>query len=73
MRLGTRGSALALAQALAQAGGFKDFAKIKKIRIVREVQGKKAQVFFYNEKEVSHGKKLEQNILLQPGDRIYVD
>ena len=33
----------------------------------------KPTVLKYNDKDVSHGKKLEQNILLKPGDHIYVD
>jgi len=61
-----------VSEALINAGGFKDFANKKKIRIVREVPGGKPRVFPYNDKEVSHGKNMEQNILLEPGDRIYV-
>jgi polysaccharide export outer membrane protein len=62
-----------VSEALAQAGGFKDFAKITKIRILRNVPGAKPQLLLYNDKEVSHGKKVDQNIYLQPGDHIYVD
>jgi len=59
--------------ALANAGGFKDFAKKNKIRIVRKGPNGKPEVYYYNDKEVSHGKKPEQDILLEPGDHIYVD
>jgi TonB family protein len=62
-----------ISEALANAGGFKDFAKTTKISIIREVPGGKPLIFKYNHKEVSHGKELEQNIYLEPGDRIYVD
>ena len=62
-----------ISNALANTGGFKDFAKTTKIRIVREGSGGHVQIFLYNDKEVSHGEKLEQNIYLEPGDRIYVD
>jgi TonB family protein len=62
-----------ISEALADAGGFKDFAKTTKIRIIREVPGGKPLIFKYNDKEVRHGKELEQNIYLEPGDRIYVD
>jgi polysaccharide export outer membrane protein len=55
-------------QALVNAGGFKDFANKKKIRIQR---GTKFFQFNYN--EVSKGKKLDQNILLQPDDQIFVN
>jgi polysaccharide biosynthesis/export protein len=62
-----------VSEALANAGGYKDFAKVTKIRIIRELPGGKVQSFKYNDKDVSHGKHLEQNIYLEPGDRIYVD
>ena len=54
-------------QALSNAGGFRDFANTKKIIIVR---GDKRIKFNY--KEVLAGKKLEQNINLEPGDTIIV-
>jgi polysaccharide export outer membrane protein len=47
--------------------GFRDFANLKKIVIIR---GKERLKFNYN--DVLHGKHLEQNILLEPGDTIYV-
>ena len=62
-----------ISEALANAGGYKDFAKTTKIRIIREVPGSERLIFKYNDKEVSHGEKLEQNIYIEPGDRIYVD
>ena len=55
-------------QALVNAGGFRDFANTKNIRIQR---GK--TFFHFNYKEVSRGKKLDQNILLQPDDQIFVN
>ncbi|MBI3472414.1 MAG: polysaccharide biosynthesis/export family protein [Candidatus Solibacter usitatus] len=54
-------------EALMSAGGFKDFAKKSKIFVVR---GK--QRFYFNYNEVIKGKKMEQNIYLQPGDIIVV-
>ena len=54
-------------QALSNAGGFRDFANTRKIIIVR---GDKRIKFNY--KEVLAGKKLEQNINLEPGDTIIV-
>lgn len=53
--------------AMSLVGGFKDFANPKKIRIQRGTQE-----FIFNYKDVSRGKKMEQNILLQNGDRIFV-
>jgi polysaccharide biosynthesis/export protein len=53
--------------ALSRAGGFRDFANLKKIYILR---GDKRIPFNY--KEVIHGKNLGQNIPLEPGDHIVV-
>jgi polysaccharide export outer membrane protein len=54
-------------QALVEAGGFKDFANKKNIRILR---GNKILKFNYN--DVIKGKHPEQNILLQPDDQIII-
>jgi polysaccharide export outer membrane protein len=54
-------------EALSIAGGFRDFANSKKIRILR-----KGNILHFNYKEVSGGKKLEQNILVESGDHIIV-
>jgi polysaccharide export outer membrane protein len=62
-----------VSEALANAGGFRDFAKTKSIRIIRIMPDGKPKTFKYNDNEVSHGKKLEQNVFLEPGDHIYVD
>jgi polysaccharide export outer membrane protein len=62
-----------VSEALANAAGFRDFAKKKSIRIIRIMPDGKPKTFKYNDYEVSHGKKLEQNIFLEPGDHIYVD
>ena len=55
-------------EALGNSGGFREFANSKKVVILR----KGGQRFHFNYKEVIAGKKLEQNILLQPGDQIIV-
>jgi polysaccharide export outer membrane protein len=55
-------------QALVNAGGFKDFANQKKITIIHDNNTRD----YFNYKEVLAGKKLEQNIWLQPGDIIVV-
>jgi polysaccharide export outer membrane protein len=54
-------------EALVNAGGFKDFANRKKIRILR---GDKT--FYFNYEQVVNGKHREQNIYLEPGDLIIV-
>lgn len=58
-------------QALAMAGGLNQFAKSKQIRIFRDT-GSDTSIFTFNYNQVSQGKKLEQNILLQRGDVIVV-
>jgi polysaccharide export outer membrane protein len=54
-------------EALVNAGGFRDFANTKKIVILR---GSERIKFNYN--QVTKGKKMDQNILLKPGDQIIV-
>jgi polysaccharide export outer membrane protein len=53
--------------ALSMVGDFKDFANRKKIRILRG-----DQTLYFNYNDVSRGKHMEQNIVLQNGDRIFV-
>lgn len=54
-------------EALSNCGGFRDFANSKKIRILR-----KGNILHFNYKDVSKGKNLEQNILIESGDHIIV-
>jgi len=54
-------------EALSEAGGFRDFANTKKIRILR---GNKTLKFNY--KDVSHGKNMDENIYVENGDHIIV-
>lgn len=58
-------------QLIATAGGVLEYADSKKISIMRVVNGKQTSLPF-NYQDVERGKKLEQNILLQPGDTILV-
>jgi polysaccharide export outer membrane protein len=58
-------------QALASAGGFTPFADMKRIRIVRTLNGKQI-AYPFNYREVLKGEKSEQNIKLEPGDMIVV-
>jgi len=53
--------------ALSHAGGFHEFANIKNIKILRG-----SKIFKFNWKEVTNGKHLEQNILVENGDHIIV-
>jgi polysaccharide export outer membrane protein len=54
-------------EAISKAGGLQDFANSKKIYVLR---GDKRIPFNY--KDVLHGKHMEQNIQLQPGDHIVI-
>jgi len=62
---------LTVMQALALAGGITDYADAKNINVLR-LEGGKTKGFKFNYKDVSNGKKLDQNILLQPGDTVVV-
>jgi polysaccharide export outer membrane protein len=57
--------------AIALAGGFRDFAKQKSIYVLRQGVSRESRIPF-NYKEVSQGKNMTQNIRLQPGDTIIV-
>ena len=58
-------------QAIGQAGGVTEFADKENISVIRSVNGvPKALPFDYA--AVMRGKKLEQDILLKPGDRVVV-
>jgi polysaccharide export outer membrane protein len=58
--------------AIAIAGGFRDFAKQKKVYVLRtEANGKQVRLPF-NYKEVIKGKNPAQNIELQPRDTVVI-
>src|SRR5436305_5698363 len=57
---------------LAQAGGFRDFAKVTKIRVLRRTREGTTITLPFNYKNVSKGKDGSQNVELQPGDTIIV-
>jgi polysaccharide export outer membrane protein len=58
-------------QALASSGGFTQFAREKKIYILRMEDGRQVKHPF-NYKEAVSGKNVEQNIILEGGDIIVV-
>ena len=58
-------------QGLSSGGGFTAFANLKKIYVLRKVNGTQ-QKFPFNYKDVVKGKETDQNIALQPGDTIVV-
>ncbi len=54
-------------EALVNGQGFRDFANVKKIYILRN-----GQRLRFNYKDVSHGKHMEANVIVQNGDQIFV-
>jgi polysaccharide export outer membrane protein len=62
---------LDVVQALSLAGGTTPFASLKNIRILRRENGVQRSIDF-DFTEVSDGKSLAQNILLQSGDVVVV-
>ena len=62
---------LTVMQAIALSGGVTEFADAKNIKVLRIMQGKSVTLPF-NYKDVVRGRKLEQNILLLPGDTVVV-
>lgn len=58
-------------QLLALTGGPTPYAKVDEIAVMRTIDGKTSRLLF-NYKEVSRGRKIEQNIMLRPGDTVIV-
>ena len=58
-------------QALSSAGGFTTFADVKKIHVMRLVNGKHVEMPF-NYRDVLRGDNPNQNIQLEPGDTVVV-
>ncbi len=57
---------------LAMAGGFREFANVKKVYVLRKAEDGSSQRLFFNYKEVIRGKGFGQNVQLAPGDTIVV-
>lgn len=58
--------------AIAVAGGFRDFAKQKSIYVLRQNQNGTDSRLSFNYKDVIKGKNVAQNVKLQPNDTIVV-
>ena len=58
--------------AIALCGGFRDFAKQKKIYVLRTSPDGKQERLKFNYKQVINGKNMAQNIQLQPHDTLVV-
>ena len=58
-------------QALSEAGGLTEYAKRKKIYILRTEAGREYRLDF-NYEEVVKGERMEQNVILLPGDTVVI-
>jgi polysaccharide biosynthesis/export protein len=58
-------------QALSEAGGLNEYAKRRKVYILRSDSGREYRLEF-NYEEVLRGERMEQNIVLLPGDTIVI-
>ena len=65
-------SSTTLLDAIAMAGGFKDFAKQKSIYVLRQSPDGTEKKIPFNYKDVIKGKNPDQNISLQAGDTVVV-
>lgn len=63
---------MSVLDAIALCGGFRDFAKQKKIYVLRTGPDGKQERLKFNYKEVIKGKNMAQNIQLQPHDTLVV-
>jgi len=59
-------------EAIAIAGGFLDFAKSNKVKIIRRHEGGAPETLYFDYNRVIKGKNPEQNVTLQNGDTIIV-
>jgi polysaccharide export outer membrane protein len=62
---------MTIMQALSEAGGLNDYAKRKKIYILRTENGREYRLDF-NYEEVIKGEKMDQNVMLLAGDTVVV-
>jgi polysaccharide biosynthesis/export protein len=65
------GSPMTVVELIGRAGGFREYARTKKIRILRGENGQQTQ-FRFNYKDYINGKNPEQNIVLKNGDVVIV-
>ncbi len=63
---------LTVLDAIALCGGFRDFAKQKKIYVLRKTPDGKEERLKFNYKQVIKGQNMAQNIQLQPHDTVVV-
>jgi polysaccharide export outer membrane protein len=63
---------ITILDAIALSGGFRDFAKEKKIYILRADANGKQEKIHFNYKQVIKGQNMSQNIMVEPRDTIVV-
>ncbi|MGA9564921.1 MAG: polysaccharide biosynthesis/export family protein [Candidatus Korobacteraceae bacterium] len=63
---------MTILDAIAMAGGFKDFAKTKKVYVLRTAANGTEERLPFNYNQVIKGQSMQQNIELQPRDTIVV-
>jgi len=66
------GRPITVLDAIALSGGFRDFAKEKKIYILRTAPDGTQQKIHFNYKQVIKGQKMSQNIMVEPRDTIVI-
>ena len=66
------GRPITVLDAIALSGGFRDFAKQKKIYVLRTGPNGAQEKLKFNYKEVIKGKNMAQNIIIEPHDIIVV-
>ena len=64
-------SEMTVLQAIGEAGGFVEGAKKSDVTIVRQENGKEHR-YKFNYNDFVHGKNIQQNIRLVPGDIILI-
>ena len=63
---------MSVLDALAVAGGFREFAKVKEIYVLRRVADGSPERLLFNYKQVKRGRNFDQNVELKPGDTIVI-
>lgn len=63
---------MTILDAIAISGGFRDFAKENKIYVLRTAPNGVQEKIKFNYKDVIKGKKMAQNIMLQPHDTLVI-
>jgi polysaccharide export outer membrane protein len=60
-------------QLISLAGGLTEFADAENITVIRPDKTGASKALKFNYKDVAKGRRLEQNVVLQPGDTVVVD